>query len=161
MSLTWCLEACRGALVPIAPWKSQTPPKRRAPHLASPSALATLLPGGRKSCCSPQRWPSQRERLSLLNHWEATTCGTPSLPHWTFYLECPPQTCHSSIKEHSSPLFSRRACSFAIACLSQIEILCCSWINPFLMATSDSLFLRLTICILTHTYTYTCTYNKK
>ena len=36
----------------------------------------------------------------------------------------------SSIKEHSSPLFSRLTCGLARMCLCQIAILCYSQINP-------------------------------
>lgn len=70
------------------------------------------------------------------------------LPVYTnvfFVIITPPNSHPSSTKEDSSPLFGRIVCGFGMGCLSQVGILCCSWINPFFAGEITGRFiLRLT-----------------
>lgn len=72
------------------------------------------------------------ERLSQLSRGKTIIFQNPRLLQWTFFYKSPPHYPHplSSVEE-CSPLFCWLDYGFAVACLSQIRILCFFQINPF------------------------------
>lgn len=75
-----------------------------------------------------QQQPSQEEAQPLKSHH---TLGLAVYSLNSLFVTAPPKSSFTSIKENSSPLFSRLAYGFAKVCMTWIGILCSTIINPF------------------------------